>query len=176
MYQSIPAVNIPGLTPRGIFLRGQNFHPRAKKATKPRSPGKKILCEKPYPPPPPGKSRKQVLAETLLITQISGNTSIHRVLPRIFCLGGESILKKSFEPRGGEKNFFRPSRGGGGMLPRKILKIRVQDWLKSHFWTLVTFTDSLKSSSKKIFIWNSCNFFSVKLLGGGNFPPPPPSR
>ena len=34
-----------------------------------------------------------------------------RVLSRIFCLGGKSILKKIFEPRGGEKNFFRPSRG-----------------------------------------------------------------
>ena len=36
---------------------------------------------------------------------------IDRVLSRIFCLGGKSILKKIFEPRGGEKNFFRPSRG-----------------------------------------------------------------
>ena len=29
-----------------------------------------------------------------------------RVLSRIFCLGGKSILKKIFEPRGGEKKFF----------------------------------------------------------------------
>ena len=46
-----------------------------------------------------------------------------RGLSRIFCLGGKSILKKIFEPRGGEKKFFRPSRGSGSMLPRKILKI-----------------------------------------------------
>ena len=31
--------------------------------------------------------------------------------------GGESILKKSFEPRGGEKTFFRPSRGVRGHAP-----------------------------------------------------------
>ena len=37
-----------------------------------------------------------------------------RVLSRIFCLGGKSILKKIFEPRGGEKTFFRPSREGPG--------------------------------------------------------------
>ena len=49
--------------------------------------------------------------------------SAYRVLSRIFCSGGKSILKKIFEPRGGEKNFFRPSRGSVGMLPRKILKI-----------------------------------------------------
>ena len=42
---------------------------------------------------------------------------------KIFCLGGKSILKKLFEPRGGEKRCFRPPRGSGGMLPRKILKI-----------------------------------------------------
>ena len=41
--------------------------------------------------------------------------SQNRVLSRIFCFGGgESILKKIFEPRGGEKIFFRPSRGGSG--------------------------------------------------------------
>ena len=52
--------------------------------------------------------------------------------------------EKNFEPRGGEKNVFRPSRGSGACSPG--------NWLKSHFWTLVTFTDSLKSLSKKIFI------------------------
>ena len=29
-----------------------------------------------------------------------------RVLSRIFCLEGKSILKKVFEPRGGEKKIF----------------------------------------------------------------------
>ena len=43
-------------------------------------------------------------------------TYIFRVLSRIFCLGGggKSILKKVFEPRGGEEKFFRPSRGVRG--------------------------------------------------------------
>ena len=34
-----------------------------------------------------------------------------------FVLGGESILKKIFEPRGGEKKFFRPSTGVRGNAP-----------------------------------------------------------
>ena len=42
---------------------------------------------------------------------------------RFFVWGEKWIPKKTFEPRGGEKNSFRPSRGSGGMLPRKILKI-----------------------------------------------------
>ena len=67
--------------------------------------------------------------------------------------GGKSILKKIFEPRGGEKTDFIGLLGGpGACFPGKFLKHSVQDWLKSHFWTSVTFTDSLKSSSKKIFI------------------------
>ena len=40
-----------------------------------------------------------------------------------FFVLGEVDPEKNFEPRGGEKNFFRPSRGSGGMLPQKILKI-----------------------------------------------------
>ena len=36
--------------------------------------------------------------------------------------GGESILKEFLEPSRDEKNFFRPSTGSEGMLPRKILK------------------------------------------------------
>ena len=46
-----------------------------------------------------------------------------RVLSRIFCSwgGGESSLKKIFEPRDGEKKFIL--EGSGGMLPQKILKI-----------------------------------------------------
>ena len=60
---------------------------------------------------------------------------VGRVLSRIFVWGGQVDPEKIFEPRSG----------------RKFLKYSVQDWLKSHFWTLVTFTDSLKSSSKEIF-------------------------
>ena len=51
------------------------------------------------------------------------------------------------------------------MVPQTILKIySVQDWPKSHFWTLVTFTDSLISSSNKISILNG--FFPGKTFGG----------
>ena len=75
-----------------------------------------------------------------------------RVLSRIF-VWGEPILKKIFEPRGGDKKFFRPSKGGPGHAPPENFEnIVFRIWLKSHFLTLVTFIDSLKSSSKKIFI------------------------
>ena len=75
-----------------------------------------------------------------------------------FCLG-ESILKKFLKR---EKYFVRPSRGVW-----KAFKNSVQDWLKSHFWTLVTLIDFLiiRSVFKIAF-----NFFSGKLLlffGGG---------
>ena len=65
----------------------------------------------------------------------------------LFVWGRKPILKKKIlEPRSVEKNFSGLLRVSGGMLPQKILKDSVQDWLKSHFWTLVTFNDSLKSS------------------------------
>ena len=38
-------------------------------------------------------------------------------------LFGGSQSEKIFEPRGGKEKFFRPSRGSGGMLPWKSLKI-----------------------------------------------------
>ena len=67
---------------------------------------------------------------------------------------GEDVnpKKKVLEPRSGEK-IFGPFRGLRGHAPRKILKDSVQDMLKSYFWTsVVTFTDSLKSSSYQISI------------------------
>ena len=43
---------------------------------------------------------------------------------RIFCLGGKKpILKNFLSHAAARKNLFRPSRGSGGMLPRKRLKI-----------------------------------------------------
>ena len=77
--------------------------------------------------------------------------------------GGESILKHWFWSQAAtRKNFFRPTRGSGGMLPGKFWKDSVQDRVKSHFWTLVTFTDSLIGSSNKISIWNSFKLFFRK--------------
>ena len=69
-----------------------------------------------------------------------------KVLSWIFCLGerGETILKKFWSHAAARKNFVRPSRGSGDMLAGKFKK-NVQHRLKSHFWTLVTFTDSLIS-------------------------------
>ena len=46
-----------------------------------------------------------------------------RVLSRIFCLGGKPIPKKIFEPRGGDKNFFMPSRGPGHAPPESFENI-----------------------------------------------------
>ena len=72
-----------------------------------------------------------------------------RVLSRIFCLGG-GILKHVAV----REKFFGLSRGVRGYAPSENFE-NIQcsaDWLKSHFWIFVTFTDSLKSLSKKIFI------------------------
>ena len=41
----------------------------------------------------------------------------HRFLSRIFWFGGKSILKKIFEPCGGEKKIFTPSRRVRGHAP-----------------------------------------------------------
>ena len=65
MYQSIPAVNIPpGLTP-GNFLRGQNPHPQAKKAAKPRPPGQKFTFKKDLKPHPRGSTRLKKLIKVI---------------------------------------------------------------------------------------------------------------
>ena len=76
-----------------------------------------------------------------------------------FVWGGSRSWKKFWATRRGEKIFLGLLGGPEACSPGKFWKYSVQDWLRSHFWTLVTFTDSLKSSSKKIFIWNSCKFF-----------------
>ena len=114
------------------------------------------------------------VAFLIMKTFSSHHTPCHpaAAVTRDFLFGGKSIFKKMFEPRGGEKNFFRPSRGSGRCSPRKCWKYSVQDWLKSHFWTLVTFTDSLKSSSKRSLFEIAVNFFSVKLFGGKLLPCP----
>ena len=70
----------------------------------------------------------------------------------LFVLGfGGVDPKKLLEPR--REILFRACRGP----PQKKIKWNdsVQDWLKSHFWTLATFTDSLILSSNKVSIWNS---------------------
>ena len=41
--------------------------------------------------------------------------------------------KRFSEPRSGEKIFFLPSRGSGGMLPRKIFKIKGPRLAKNAF-------------------------------------------
>ena len=40
-----------------------------------------------------------------------------------FFVWGEVDTGRNLELRDGKKKFFRPSRGSGGMLPCKILKI-----------------------------------------------------
>ena len=75
------------------------------------------------------------------------------------------------------KKFLGLLGGPGHAPPENFENIVFRIWLKSHFWTLVTFTDSLKSSSKKS-LFEIVVFFSVKLLeggaetfgGGGSFP------
>ena len=58
--------------------------------------------------------------------------------------GGSRILygrvarwpKKHFKAHSAEKIFLGPSRGSGGMPPKKFLKLNAPDWLKMHFWQL----------------------------------------
>ena len=70
-----------------------------------------------------------------------------------FLFWGKSILKKFLTHAAATKIFLGLLGRSGVMFSWKILKkISVQNWLKLHFWTLVTFTDSLISSSS---IWNS---------------------
>ena len=73
-----------------------------------------------------------------------------RDLSRILWLGGgEDDSRKNLGAKQRREKIFRSSRGRGHASPKKFEKI-VQDCLKSNFWTLVTFTDSLISSSNKI--------------------------
>ena len=58
----------------------------------------------------------QVMFNIFIFT-FKGNFEVTRFLSRIFCLRGKSILKNIFEPRGGEKKIFRPSRGIRGHVP-----------------------------------------------------------
>ena len=70
-----------------------------------------------------------------------------------FFVWGEVDPKKFLDPRSGDKKKFLGLLGVWGHVHlEKFEKISVQDWLKSHFWTLVIFTDSLISSSNKISI------------------------
>ena len=66
-----------------------------------------------------------------------------------FVWGEVDPEKKFWATRRWEKIFVGLLGGPKACCPGKFWKYSVQDWLKSHFWTLVTFTDSLKSSSKK---------------------------
>ena len=75
------------------------------------------------------------------------------------------------------KKFLGLLGGPGHALPENFENIVFRIWLKSHFWTLVTFTDSLKSSSKKSLFETVVFFFSktfggreLRRLGGGSFP------
>ena len=67
MYQLIPAVNIPPpqADPRGIFLRGRNPHPWAKKAAKPSPLGQKFTCEKALKTHPWGRTRVKKLIKDI---------------------------------------------------------------------------------------------------------------
>ena len=52
------------------------------------------------------RQTSRVVCVGLLILSAKTVPNLSRVLSRIFCLGGKSILKKIFEPRGGEKKSF----------------------------------------------------------------------
>ena len=64
------------------------------------------------------------------------------------------------------KKFSGLLGGLGHAPPENFENIVFRIWLKSHFWTLVTFTDSLKSSSKKS-LFEIVVFFFSKTFGGG---------
>ena len=75
-------------------------------------------------------------------------------------------MKKIFEPRWAIKKFLGLLGGPGHAPPENFENIVFRIWLKSHFWTLVTFTDSLKSSSKKS-LFEIVVFVFSKTFGGG---------
>ena len=72
-----------------------------------------------------------------------------RVLSRTFCLGGSQFGKKILSHAAAIKKKLGLLGGPGHAPPENFENTVFRIWLKSHFWTLVTFTDSLKSSSKK---------------------------
>ena len=85
--------------------------------------------------------------------------------------GGELIPEKFLEPRSGEEIFLGLVRGPGACSHGKFWKHSVQDWLKSHFWILVTFTDSLYRRQIRSVFETAFNLFSGKtFFGGGSFP------
>ena len=88
-----------------------------------------------------------------------GKRAVYVTCPETFCFGDwGSRSQKNFWSHAVARNFFRACRGLDACSPPKKKKIwndSVQDWLKSHFWALATFTDSLILSSNKISIWNS---------------------
>ena len=68
-----------------------------------------------------------------------------------FVGGGESTPKNFWSHAAANKNFLPALLGvPGACSPGKFRKDSVEDWLRSHFWTLVIFIDSLISSSNKI--------------------------
>ena len=82
--------------------------------------------------------------------------------------GGVDPEKSFWATRRLQKNFLGLLGGYGACSPVKFWKHSVQNWLKSHFWILIIFTDSLKSSSKRSLFEITLNFFfSGKLFFGG---------
>ena len=101
----------------------------------------------------PVEDAKQLTVESILGISFTESDKkwLCMVLSRIFCLRGKLIPKNFWSHAATRKRFFRPSRREHAPS-EKFCKYRVQDWLKSHFWTSVTFTDSLILSSNKISI------------------------
>ena len=89
---------------------------------------------------------------------------------RGFFVGGGGVdPEKSFwATRRLQKKFLGLLGEYGACSPGKFWKHSVQNWLKSHFWILIIFTDSLNSSSKRSLFEITLNFFfSGKLFFGG---------
>ena len=86
-----------------------------------------------------------------------------RVLSRIFCLGGKSILKKFLSHAAARKNFFRPSRGVRGYTPPEKFEN-----IGSLFEIAVNFFFSKTFGGKLRRFWGKLRRF------GGKLPPAPP--
>ena len=74
---------------------------------------------------------------------------LSKALSGIFFFGGGTEVKlgsqseEIFQSHAAARKIFQGLKGSEGCSPLKCQRDSVQDWLKSHLWTLVTCTDSV---------------------------------
>ena len=97
------------------------------------------------------KCRKNNLLIFICLYALPIQCSVWHVF--FFFWGGADVKlgcrsKEIFRSHAAARKILQGLKGSGGCSPQKCLKDSVQDWLKSHLWTLVTYTDSLVAVSR----------------------------